>query len=286
MAAVAACRPAAPGDLADVLDIWAGAFGDAPEAVCDMLSDFVGEGNLYVAGEGRADAILSAVPCHAGGVRGAYFFALATRPEARGRGLMAGLMAGAERRAAEAGLGFACLIPASRSLFDYYGRLGYETLHLRRFSLQLRPGGGAPAALGDAGYLARRERWLPGPAVCFDDARQLLLLREAADLGFGFAGRRGAVMVCGVRAGRLAVAELAARGQAEAEALLNAAAAAAGSHSAELTLAEGSPLFAGQGSLQPAGQVKWLAPGAREALPGLYLRFGMDLVYAKDYESL
>ncbi|MDR3129882.1 MAG: GNAT family N-acetyltransferase [Tannerellaceae bacterium] len=57
----------------------------------------------------------------------AYIAGCCTHPDYRGRGYMRRLLATAVAEAREQGFDLAALIPASTSLFDYYGALGFTT---------------------------------------------------------------------------------------------------------------------------------------------------------------
>lgn len=285
MDTVTTCRAATAQDMAAVVEIWAEAFGDAPAEIPQHLHRFVGEDNLYVAeGKDGVDAILSAVPCRTGDISGAYFYALATRSIRRGRGLMAQLMAYAEAQCLARGMRYICLIPSSASLFGYYASFGYTKLYLRRVELPLQAAfGPAPVRLGAAEYAARRDALLLEPAIRFDAGRSTQLVQEALDIGFTTAGVPEAACVYGLQKGKLLVAELAAGSPQAGLGLLGAAAQAAQAQSIALTLPVHSPLFAGQGSLVPTGQIKPL--GAAAVPEGVYLRFGMDALFNKDYEQ-
>jgi len=60
------------------------------------------------------------------GLRAQYLYAVATAPEARGKGLMAGLLAYAETHGREEGLDLSVLLTETDSLQDYYARFGYR----------------------------------------------------------------------------------------------------------------------------------------------------------------
>lgn len=282
---MSACRPARPEDMAQVIAVWTEAFGDTPPEIEADIAGFVGPENLFVAGEAEVDAILSAVPCRMAGMSGAYLYALATRKERRGQGLMGELMAYSEEACRARGDSFACLVPGESSLFGYYERQGYHTSRLRRLEQRVEAGG--PVVLnhlGAAAYAQERAAVLPAGAVTFDEGRFARLLGLAEAQGFACVAGSGAAAVYARREEALAVAELLARDEAAGEALLSALAAREGVRKAVLTLpVEG--LWAGQGTLQPAAQFKPLREG--RALPEApYLRFGMDEVFQKDYEPL
>lgn len=57
---------------------------------------------------------------------GAYLYAVATHPDFRGQGLCSVLMAELEAALWETAMCFAALAPAEASLYDFYGKMGYE----------------------------------------------------------------------------------------------------------------------------------------------------------------
>lgn len=56
-----------------------------------------------------------------------YIYAVATLPEARGRGYASEILRESERHNAQQGVVYSMLKPASESLFDYYAQRGYST---------------------------------------------------------------------------------------------------------------------------------------------------------------
>ena len=169
-----------------IIALWQQVFGDAPADIARWLECFVGEGGQYLAQDekGNVTAILSAVPCFAGALRGVYLFALATNPAARGQGVMTALMQYAEECSVQGGAAFSILIPAGRSLFDYYAVRGYsQQVGLRRFFWKMqepaRPN--APqlpsvTPLTGEALAALRKQYLPEEVITFS----MPAIREAA----------------------------------------------------------------------------------------------------------
>lgn len=118
-------------DLPQIHSLWKQVFGDAPGVQAALMSGFGGIQQVLLLLE---DGVVRSMTClpvvtlrreRAGEERIAYLYALATHPEARGRGLAARLMARGEELLAKEGCEGVALVPAQPSLFDYYGRLGY-----------------------------------------------------------------------------------------------------------------------------------------------------------------
>lgn len=125
-------------DRRQITDLWARVFGDDKTVSERILDDFAGTGNVYVAEEGQhIIAQLLSVPCQAGGHKGSYLYALATEPEYRGKGVMSRLMDYARTSITATGASFFVLIPASRSLFDYYESYGFQSIYMQNMECSL-----------------------------------------------------------------------------------------------------------------------------------------------------
>lgn len=120
-------------DIPQLKEIWSEAFGEEDYAEDFYSRIFRPEDTLCEAENETVLAMLHKIPCRIdqgqGGYENAYyFFALATRSGARGRGIMGQLIerAGEEIRAQGAEIVF--LIPAQESLKGYYKRFGFVPL--------------------------------------------------------------------------------------------------------------------------------------------------------------
>ncbi len=124
-------RPARADDLAALSAIWTRSFGDPPDFVRAMLTD---AGLLSAALCAEEDEqVRSAMFAFEGlrfrGVFGAYLYALATDPAARGRGLGGAVCTALARRCFARGAAFVCLSPADAGLARWYGTLGFRALY-------------------------------------------------------------------------------------------------------------------------------------------------------------
>ena len=149
-------RIATEKDIPGITQLWQEAFHETP-VLPDCIS-FVGEE------DGEVVCMLHALPqmLKARHDHKAYYlYAIATKKAYRGRGLCRSLMAYAEQT-----LDADCcvLVPASESLFDFYGSLGYETAFTRHRS---QFAGGEEISQGE--YLALREQLLPMAHMVYDD---------------------------------------------------------------------------------------------------------------------
>ncbi len=287
-------RKAQRQDTPALLLLWRQVFGDDDAFILRCLDIFAGPGQVYVAAEQDGlDAMLLAVPCEAGARQGAYLYALATRPQKRGAGVMSGLMQYAEQAEQTAGAQFAVLIPANDGLYPFYRRRGYETaVCLRQICRQVEelvlPFGkstmgdmeGYPVSWprmddGTAQRFSRlRARHIHLPYICFSAARALLVWQDMAATGARLAECGAGYSVYFASKYTLLVAELFAENQAAADLLLREICHREQRKQITITLPQASPLYAGTGENMRSGLVKYFTPSARQE--NLYLRFALD----------
>lgn len=110
--------------------LWKLCFGDSDAFIRLYFSDkYRPEYNSFVEKNGQVIAALQRLPYRMSFcgrvVPVGYISGACTRPENRGRGVMAALLTEAHRRMQAEGLVFCVLIPAEESLFGYYRRFGY-----------------------------------------------------------------------------------------------------------------------------------------------------------------
>lgn len=272
-------RLATSEDLPALERLSGDVFGDDARFVKRSFRVLAGPGQVYVAQQaGRVMAQLYAVPCHVGAVPGIYLFALATRPENRGGGVMSGLMQYAEAAEAAKGARFAALIPANEPLYAYYDKRGYtQKIYLRH--LEKQQGDAFTADMRNAKFspeefAARRSRYAAAVCVGFAPNRYKMILEDLYEEGFLCAETDEAYAVYKEREKDLLVAELFAESDAAAGALLGALGRQTGRGTARLTLADAAGPYAGQGVARPAALAKALDKKFDDKK--LYLRFGFD----------
>lgn len=275
-------RRAKPEDRVALASLWERVFGDGPDFSGTALGAFAGWENVYVAAQPVAgvQAMLLAVPCILYGREGIYLYALATEPEARGAGVMSGLMACAEKEKATAGAAFAALIPASVPLFEYYRKRGYATeITLRHMTYRLEAN---KIVLEDpderpleAMLLADlREKHLDVSVLAFAEERMELVAADLREEGAWLSISPDAYAVCLRDGDTLLVPELGAAEDASARGLLAALLHSTGCGRAKITLPAGSGLLAGKSSAHPTALLKKLDPAFAPGAP--YLRFALD----------
>ena len=134
--------------------IWQTCFGDNDKATELVFNHLLGPDQMLVKtdGNGRPIAMVNwkllrfTTPRQT--FAGAYLYGIGTLPEHRGKGVSTALMEETRRLLAGEGVKLACLVPASRELFDFYAARGFETrFHYKKLRLS-RAEIPAPAAQG------------------------------------------------------------------------------------------------------------------------------------------
>lgn len=273
-------RLATTQDFPAIEALWQQVFEDEPEFIQRSLTQFAGMGQVYVAQQqGQLLAQLLAVPCRLQSAKGIYLYALATAPFARGQGVMSHMMRVAEAQEAGKGATFAVLIPASETLYTYYGQRGYtQMLHTRRLALAVKAANQSnvcAAPLNGEQFAQMRSRYAGVPYVDFTPARYQELLTDWYEIGESLYNSGGYAFYQPLPGkNKVLVAELFAQSDEQATAILQAIAAQTGINKMDITLAVGGRLCTGQGARHKAGLIKPL-PGA-DIPQNPYLRFGFD----------
>ncbi len=160
--------------------LWQEVFGDPKEAVDAYFALRHKDENMLVeVFEGTVAGMLTMLPVTLSSSRGdfpaRYIYAVATAPAFRNRGISTRLLDYAHLEMQKKGEAAAILVPATPSLFDFYGKRGYQTafalniLHLSAASLPPFPensriepcSSGEYARLRDAAFVKSRlyARW-------------------------------------------------------------------------------------------------------------------------------
>lgn len=135
---MAECRHALPGEREQTHRLWQQVFGDEPQAQEVFYDLCAPQGPLVLVEAGQVACMLALTPveltlpgCTAS--RGTYLYALATRPDCRGKGYAARLIACAAAWTQEQGMDFVCTVPAQPSLFTFFSKNSFTPAfyHLR-----------------------------------------------------------------------------------------------------------------------------------------------------------
>ncbi len=193
-------RWARPEDTPALQELWRRVFGDGPEVTKAFFHSFPPTRHTRVLqAEGRLASMASWIPVllrdGEDGRPGAYIYAVATAPEHRSQGLARKLLEELERALAAEGLSFAALCPAERSLYDYYGALGYETAFFcDHFHVSAGDRPLALAPVDPEAYVDARQSLLRLP-YCAWDQNALAYLRDTGTQFYRFPGGCAAVSV-------------------------------------------------------------------------------------------
>lgn len=136
-------RKANTSDRRRIFQIWKECFGDRSEYINFFLDKgFSPERCLVWDIGGTAAAMLHlrygtfVSKKQTGSFGAAYIYAAATLPQYRKQGIMARLIASAEKTAAKNGCGCTFLLPAGERLYGYYAKFGYKSLlHIKKAEL-------------------------------------------------------------------------------------------------------------------------------------------------------
>ncbi len=116
---------ASPSDRSALTRLWSTCFGDPVDVVDAFWTALWTDITVFVNED--LTAMVTAMPVHWQDKPAAYLYAVATAPEARGRGYCRRLMAEAEEYLLSQGYAYTILSPAKPDLFSFYEKLGYAT---------------------------------------------------------------------------------------------------------------------------------------------------------------
>ena len=118
-------------NISSLKALWNEAFGDAYEDIDLFFKTAFDTGrSLCVLDNERAVAALYWFDCEYRDEKVAYLYAIATLKSYRGRGLCRKLMDEAHSILKKAGYVCVILVPGEKSLFDFYGKMGYRVFSL------------------------------------------------------------------------------------------------------------------------------------------------------------
>ena len=109
------------------VSLWHEAFGDGEEYINFFLDTHKGCTFVPLTDNGELVSALYLIDGVLDDIDGFYLFAAATFKAHRSKGYMARLLQLAEETAKQKNKSFIALVPAEKSLFDYYSRFGYKT---------------------------------------------------------------------------------------------------------------------------------------------------------------
>lgn len=114
-------------DIPELRKLWKEAFGDTDDFLDKFFSvGFSTERSMCISEDNKVVSALYWFNCFKNGEKFAYIYAVATAKSHRCQGLCQKLMRITHEKLKDAGYTGAILVPGSKSLFDFYERLGYK----------------------------------------------------------------------------------------------------------------------------------------------------------------
>ena len=171
-----------PEQLAGLKALWQEAFGD-PDDYLELFfsTAFSPARSRCITKDGQTAAMLYWFGCTVEGKPYAYLFAVATAKSFRGQGLCRALMADTHRHLKELGYAGAILVPAEKSLFGFYGSMGYQNFGgVSRFSRQPGEVAAALQPVDAETYYDLRQKLLPSGGVTQDMVTLRFLAAQTA----------------------------------------------------------------------------------------------------------
>lgn len=172
--------------LPELRQLWKEAFGDG-DAFLDIFfsTGFSPDRCRCVTLSGSAAAALYWFDTWLDGKKLAYLYAIATGKAHRGKGLCRALMANTHKHLRALGYAGCLLVPASTSLFDFYGSMGYRTVStIREFTACAEASPLPLRQVCPEEYAARRRKLLL-PGSVLQEGTTLAFLSAQAELYAG-----------------------------------------------------------------------------------------------------
>lgn len=112
-----------------IISLWQEAFEDTEEFINRFLGNMVYTENMLIyLSNDEVLGMASMLPVYCGKSAGRYIYAVATRKAHRGKGVCQNIMQAVDEFIKTNNEKFAVLVPASQSLFEFYGKMGYNQI--------------------------------------------------------------------------------------------------------------------------------------------------------------
>lgn len=125
-------RAATAADMPQLMQMWRACFDDTAEGTSHIFTHLQKPEHMLVLADGAGPAAMLsmldfALETPMGAHKAAYLYGVATSPQKQGKGLGSALLDETVVFLRDNGYACAVLVPASESLFGYYGKRGYTT---------------------------------------------------------------------------------------------------------------------------------------------------------------
>lgn len=190
-------------DLPALTALWQTCFGDSAQSVKAFWDALFLKIQVFAAQDSaRLDAMLCALPVtfideDGDAQPAAYFYAVCTAPDKRGRGLCRALMQHAERELQKGGISVFTLVPSSAELFDFYAKLGYQpAFYHDSYSVPAARGAVKLRRIDADAYRNLRQMQLYGDFLSYDAALLAFAQHASEASGGGLFRLETAELVC------------------------------------------------------------------------------------------
>ncbi len=109
-----------------IIKLWSEAFGDTENVIISFLENICKDNTVVYIKDERVVGMASILPVFCNNRKGRYVYAVATDKEYQGQGICKEIMSFIDDFAQKTGESFLILVPASKSLFDFYKKMGYN----------------------------------------------------------------------------------------------------------------------------------------------------------------
>ena len=160
-------KPPNANDIPKLRALWKEAFSDTDEFLDVFFScAFSADRSFCIKDKSEVVAALYVFDCLFENSKIAYIYAVATAKSHRGKGLCHRLMEHTHNTLKAKGYKGAILVPGSKSLFDFYEKMGYKTCcHLREENISAKENSESLKKITSAEYASLRRKFLPEGGV-------------------------------------------------------------------------------------------------------------------------
>lgn len=185
-------------DREEIVCLWNKVFGDSKKDIDSFLNRYF-EYVLVYKIEEKTVGILTMLPVFADGKKGRYIYAVATDKEFRGLGISTKLLEYANDYIKKNGECFSVLVPAEKSLFDFYQKRGYTRLEGVKRIVDIKPNvvsGFAVKRISASEYHILRKDFLSDRRVIEWDVAEIEYISECYDKNLFYISGEGKRAIC------------------------------------------------------------------------------------------
>lgn len=252
---------ATSADLTRIQQLWVDIFGDSRQ-FAEFATNICSPDEIYLVKENDdiAAMVVAGIDLFAHGKKGFYIYGLATVPQYRNKGYAKQLVKYVEDKKFSQGYQFVLTQPAEESLFGFYRDMGYSnTTYLRKAVIDIKRNLWATAdfdTVTASRFKEVRTKYSEDEIVHLSADGYAKFTEYVYTEGGSTAEGKNAYCLYFEDKDKIIVRDLFADSTPYALQLLQAVRERTGKEKAEIQLSQNSPLFLGEGSLQPHCVVK------------------------------